>query len=98
MWLNNSIAPISTIRSPLFGSRPVVSVSKTISRMILPVMVRGLPAVTRRGYTPPDSQKEPHPMDGDQILSVLRDGLFTAVVGDVMDTLGLTRQFLPPEI
>jgi 4-hydroxy-4-methyl-2-oxoglutarate aldolase len=37
-------------------------------------------------------------MDGDQILSVLRDGLFTAVVGDVMDTLGLTRQFLPPEI
>jgi 4-hydroxy-4-methyl-2-oxoglutarate aldolase len=37
-------------------------------------------------------------MNGDQILSVLRDGLFTAVVGDVMDTLGLTRQFLPPEI
>ena len=35
-------------------------------------------------------------MNGD--LSVLRDGLFTAVVGDVMDTLGLTRQFLPPEI
>ena len=37
-------------------------------------------------------------MDDEQILSALHDGLFTAVVGDVMDTLGLTRQFLPPDI
>lgn len=27
-----------------------------------------------------------------------RTELFTAVVGDVMDTLGLTRQFLPPQV
>ena len=29
--------------------------------------------------------------------SIRRD-LFTAVVGDVMDTMGLLRQFLPPQI
>jgi regulator of RNase E activity RraA len=31
-------------------------------------------------------------------LDVIRTKLFTAVLGDVMDTRGLTRQFLPPEI
>src|SRR6056297_1110646 len=33
MWLKSSTAPISTIRSPLSGSNPVVSVSSTISRI-----------------------------------------------------------------
>lgn len=32
------------------------------------------------------------------LLAVIRERLFTAVIGDVMDMLGLTRQFLPPEI
>ena len=31
-------------------------------------------------------------------LAIIREKLFTAVVGDVMDSLGLLRQFLPPEI
>ena len=31
-------------------------------------------------------------------LKKIREGLFTAVVGDVMDSMGLTRQFLPPRI
>src|ERR1044072_6698589 len=33
MWLTSSSQPISTTRSPPLGSRPVVSVSRTISRM-----------------------------------------------------------------
>src|SRR6266540_4148648 len=33
MWLMSSIAPISTTRWPCAGSRPVVSVSRMISRM-----------------------------------------------------------------
>src|SRR5690349_22192148 len=33
MRLNSSMQPISTTRSPVRGSRPVVSVSSTISRM-----------------------------------------------------------------
>lgn len=32
------------------------------------------------------------------LLATVRERLFTAVVGDVMDTLGLHDQFLPPEI
>src|SRR5450755_4182760 len=35
MQLTSSIQPISTMRWPVNGSRPVVSVSSTISRMIL---------------------------------------------------------------
>jgi regulator of RNase E activity RraA len=31
-------------------------------------------------------------------FAAIREKLFTAVVGDVMDSLGLLRQFLPPEI
>ncbi len=31
-------------------------------------------------------------------FAIIREKLFTAVVGDVMDSLGLLRQFLPPEI
>ncbi len=34
----------------------------------------------------------------EEMFEVCRRELFTAVVGDVMDTLGLTHQFLPPQI
>jgi regulator of RNase E activity RraA len=33
-----------------------------------------------------------------ELFDTLRRDLFTAVVGDVMDTMGLLRQFLPPQI
>jgi regulator of RNase E activity RraA len=36
--------------------------------------------------------------DEQELLAVARRELFTAVVGDVMDKLGLQRQFLPPYI
>ena len=32
------------------------------------------------------------------LFATIREKLFTAVIGDVMDAEGLTRQFLPPEI
>jgi regulator of RNase E activity RraA len=34
----------------------------------------------------------------EELFETLRRDLFTAVVGDVMDTMGLLRQFLPPQI
>lgn len=34
----------------------------------------------------------------DELFAIARKELFVAVVGDVMDTLGLRRQFLPPQI
>ena len=34
----------------------------------------------------------------EELYDTLRRDLFTAVVGDVMDTMGLLRQFLPPHI
>ena len=37
-------------------------------------------------------------MTDDDTFALIRDRLFTAVIGDVMDKAGLTRQFLPPEI
>lgn len=37
-------------------------------------------------------------MSDEAIFAIIRDRLFTAVIGDVMDKAGLTRQFLPPEI
>ena len=37
-------------------------------------------------------------MDDGELFATVRSRLFTAVIGDVMDTLGLTRQFLPPEV
>ncbi len=37
-------------------------------------------------------------MSEEEIARVVREQLFTAVIGDVMDSMGLTRQFLPPEI
>jgi regulator of RNase E activity RraA len=34
----------------------------------------------------------------EELYGTIRRDLFTAVVGDVMDTMGLLRQFLPPHI
>ncbi|MBO9728763.1 MAG: RraA family protein [Chitinophaga sp.] len=34
----------------------------------------------------------------DELFSLIKAELFTAVVGDVMDKIGLVRQFLPPQI
>jgi regulator of RNase E activity RraA len=36
--------------------------------------------------------------DDAALFATIREKLFTAVLGDVMDAEGLTRQFLPPEI
>lgn len=36
--------------------------------------------------------------DDADLFALMKRELFTAVVGDVMDVVGLTRQFLPPEI
>ena len=36
--------------------------------------------------------------DDDDLFALARQELFTAVVGDIMDQLGLQQQFLPPEI
>ncbi|KEI71477.1 RraA family protein [Endozoicomonas elysicola] len=36
--------------------------------------------------------------DDDQLFQMARTELFTALVGDIMDDLGYTTQFLPPEI
>lgn len=37
-------------------------------------------------------------MQDADLFAIVREKLFTAVIGDVMDAAGLTRQFLPPEI
>ena len=34
----------------------------------------------------------------EELFSLIRRELFTAVVGDVMDKIGLRRQFLPPKL
>lgn len=39
-----------------------------------------------------------HWKSDEELFSIARTELFTAVVGDVMDKLGLQRQFLPPQI
>ncbi len=36
--------------------------------------------------------------DDDELFSIARNELYTAVVGDIMDKMGLIHQFLPPEI
>lgn len=36
--------------------------------------------------------------DDDTLFALMRRELFTAVVGDVLDSMGRTRQFLPPHI
>lgn len=38
------------------------------------------------------------PVDDDALFRLVRETLFTAVIGDVMDAAGLTRQFLPQSI
>lgn len=40
----------------------------------------------------------PIPTDDDALFAFARQHLFSAVIGDVLDTLGLRRQFLPPDI
>ena len=37
-------------------------------------------------------------MDDETLFETLRTRLFTAVLGDVLDQMGLRRQFLPPGI
>jgi len=37
-------------------------------------------------------------MDDEDLFAAIRGSLFPAAVGDVMDTMGYTHQFLPPEI
>ncbi len=37
-------------------------------------------------------------MTDTNLFATIRDTLFTAVIGDVMDTAGLTHQFLPPAL
>jgi regulator of RNase E activity RraA len=37
-------------------------------------------------------------MDDDALFDTMRTHLFSAVIGDVLDAAGLTRQFLPPAI
>lgn len=39
-----------------------------------------------------------HWRDDEELFSLIRQHLFTAVVGDIMDRLGFHRQFLPPQI
>ena len=34
----------------------------------------------------------------DELFTIVKNELYTAVVGDIMDKMGLLRQFLPPEI
>jgi len=36
--------------------------------------------------------------DDDELFGLIREHLFTAAIGDVLDTMGLQRQFLPPGI
>jgi 4-hydroxy-4-methyl-2-oxoglutarate aldolase len=36
--------------------------------------------------------------DDDELFGLIRERLFTAAIGDVLDTMGLQRQFLPPKI
>jgi len=38
------------------------------------------------------------PADDTELFAAMRSNLFTAVVGDILDTMGLLHQFLPPNI
>jgi regulator of RNase E activity RraA len=66
--------------------------------------VRQLATTLGRGGASPCSSIRKTPMpetttsDDAQLFSTVRERLFTAVIGDVMDAVGLTRQFLPPGI
>ena len=41
---------------------------------------------------------KPQWRDDDELFTLCREGLFSAVIGDVMDIMGRTNQFLPPRI
>ena len=36
--------------------------------------------------------------DDKALFSLIKEELYTAVIGDIMDKMGYTRQFLPPQI
>mgnify|MGYP001238938052 CR=1 FL=1 len=36
--------------------------------------------------------------DDKDLFALIKEELYTAVVGDIMDKMGYTRQFLPPRI
>src|ERR1700680_3849221 len=59
MWLISSTKPISTTRSPFRGSRPVVSVSKTISRMTLIRKIAAIPPPAQPGRATMGRQSKP---------------------------------------
>ena len=40
----------------------------------------------------------PHWKDENELFALCRKELFSAVIGDIMDLMGRTRQFLPPQI
>lgn len=42
--------------------------------------------------------ESPYPRSESELFKLMRAELFTAVVGDVMDKMGLYRQFLPPDL
>ena len=42
--------------------------------------------------------KSPPWENDQQLLTLMREELYSAVIGDIMDNLGLRQQFLPPEI
>ena len=37
-------------------------------------------------------------MNDNELFELMRNELYTAVVGDIMDTMGYKNQFLPPQI
>jgi regulator of RNase E activity RraA len=45
-----------------------------------------------------DELTKPVWRNDDELFALCRDGLFSAVIGDVMDLMGRTSQFLPPRI
>lgn len=45
-----------------------------------------------------NSTKMPNWKDDDELFALCREGLFSAVIGDIMDLMGRTHQFLPPQI
>ncbi|MBN9011195.1 MAG: RraA family protein [Rhizobiales bacterium] len=63
------------------------------SASCFPVVLRCVLSIARRR-----SRNKEAPLPDEALFATIREKLFTAVIGDVMDAAGLTRQFLPPEI
>jgi regulator of RNase E activity RraA len=64
-------------------------------------MALGLDRAGRYGCAGPGrgaATEEDPVTDPDDIARIVRERLHTAVLGDVLDAMGLTRQFLPPAI